>query len=90
MKNINIKRAFLATVVFAFGTLGAVTWSPGNGLSLSIESAQARVGRPGTPVSVAGVAQAPGTKFRWHAGATMVAGRAEEKESECTLTRSRQ
>jgi|EndMetStandDraft_2_1072991.scaffolds.fasta_scaffold248364_2 hypothetical protein len=57
MKNINIKRAFLATVVFAFGTLGAVTWSPGNGLSLSIESAQARVGRPGTPVSVAGVAR---------------------------------
>jgi hypothetical protein len=59
MKNINIKRAFLATAVFAFGTLGSVTWSPsnGNGLALSIESAQARVGRPLTPVSVAGVAR---------------------------------
>jgi hypothetical protein len=57
MKNINIKRAFLATVVFAFGTLGSVTWSPSSGLSLSIESAQARVGRPLTPVSVAGVAR---------------------------------
>jgi hypothetical protein len=57
MKNITIKRAFLATAVFAFGTLGSVTWSPGNGLSLSIESAEARVGRPLSPVSVAGVAR---------------------------------
>jgi hypothetical protein len=57
MKNITIKRAFLATAVFAFGTLGSVTWSPSNGLSLSTESAQARVGRPLTPVSVAGVAR---------------------------------
>jgi hypothetical protein len=57
MKKISIRRALLATAVFAFGTLGSVTWSPSNGLSLSIESAEARVGRPLTPVSVAGVAR---------------------------------
>jgi hypothetical protein len=34
-----------------------VAWSPGGSLSLSIESAEARVGRPLTPVSVAGVAR---------------------------------
>jgi hypothetical protein len=57
MKTINVKRAFLAAAVFAFGALGSVTWSPDNGLALSVESAQARVGRPLTPVSVAGVAR---------------------------------
>jgi hypothetical protein len=57
MKTISIKRAFLAAAVFALGTLGSVVWSPGSGLSLSIESAEARVGRPLTPVSVAGVAR---------------------------------
>jgi hypothetical protein len=57
MKTISVRRAFLAAAVFAFGTLGSVTWSPNNGLSLSVESAQARVGRPLTPVSVAGVAR---------------------------------
>lgn len=57
MKKISIKRAFLATAIFALGALGSVAWSPGGGLSLSIESAEARVGRPLTPVSVAGVAR---------------------------------
>jgi hypothetical protein len=37
--------------------IGSVQFSPDNGLSLSIQSAQARVGRPATPVSVAGVAR---------------------------------
>jgi len=57
MKIINVKRAVFAAAVFAFGTLGSVTWSPNSGLSLSAESAEARVGRPLTPVSVAGVAR---------------------------------
>jgi hypothetical protein len=57
MKTINVKRALLATAVFGFGTLGSVTWSPNGGLSLSVESVEARVGRPLTPVSVAGVAR---------------------------------
>jgi hypothetical protein len=57
MKKISIKRAFLATAIFALGTLGSVAWSPSGSLSLSLESAEARVGRPLTPVSVAGVAR---------------------------------
>jgi hypothetical protein len=57
MKKITIKRACLATAIVALGTLGSVSWSRSDGLSLSIESAEARVGRPGTPVSVAGVAR---------------------------------
>jgi hypothetical protein len=57
MRQISIKRVFLATAVFAFGVLGSAEWSPSDGLLLSIEGAQARVGRPLTPVSAAGVAR---------------------------------
>jgi hypothetical protein len=57
MRQISVKHAFLATTVLAYGALGSAGWSPSNGLRLSIESAEARVGRPGTPVSVAGVAR---------------------------------
>ena len=54
---IRIKQALLATATLAFGTLASINWSPSEGLSLGVESAQARVGRPLTPVSVAGVAR---------------------------------
>jgi hypothetical protein len=57
MRQISMKKAFLAAAVLAVGTLGSAEWSPGDGLVLSVESAQARVGRPLTPVSVAGVAR---------------------------------
>jgi hypothetical protein len=57
MRQVSIKRALLAAVVVACGTLGSAAWSPSGGLRVSIESAQARVGRPLTPVSVAGVAR---------------------------------
>jgi hypothetical protein len=43
--------AFVCTALLSFG------WSEQGGLSLSVESAQARIGRPLTPVSVAGVAR---------------------------------
>ena len=56
MKQIGLK-AMLAATVIVFGVSGSVDWSHDNGLSLSIEAAQARVGRPLTPVSVAGVAR---------------------------------
>jgi hypothetical protein len=45
----------IATAAFAFSAI--FTWSEQGGISLSIESAQARVGRPATPASVAGVAR---------------------------------
>jgi hypothetical protein len=43
--------ALVCVGMFSFG------WSEQSGVSLSVESAQARVGRPLTPVSVAGVAR---------------------------------
>ena len=57
MREISVKQALLATVTLAFGALASINWSPGGVLSVAVESAQARVGRPLTPVSVAGVAR---------------------------------
>jgi len=57
MKQVSIKRAFLVAAVVACGVSGSVGWSENDGLLLSVDSAQARVGRPLTPVSVAGVAR---------------------------------
>jgi hypothetical protein len=57
MRQISIKQAMLAMAVLAVAALLSLEWSPSSGLSLSIDSAQARVGRPLTPVSVAGVAR---------------------------------
>jgi hypothetical protein len=57
MKQISLKRAFLGAAVVAFGVSGSIDWSQSGAPSLSVESAQARVGRPLTPVSVAGVAR---------------------------------
>ena len=57
MKQISLKRALLVATVVACGISGSVGWSENEGVSLAGESAQARVGRPLTPVSVAGVAR---------------------------------
>jgi len=57
MRQIGLKRALLVTAVVACGVSGSVGWSENDGLLLSVDSAQARVGRPLTPVSVAGVAR---------------------------------
>ena len=57
MKRVGLKRAFLIAAVVVCGVFGSVDWSQNDGLSLFATSAQARVGRPGTPVSVAGVAR---------------------------------
>jgi hypothetical protein len=57
MRKIGIRQAVLAIAVFAVGWFASPAWLPGEGPSLAVESAQARVGRPLTPVSVAGVAR---------------------------------
>src|SRR3954462_7025985 len=57
MKQVSIKRAFLFAAVVACGVSGSVGWSDNDGLLLSVDNAHARVGRPLTPVSVAGVAR---------------------------------
>jgi hypothetical protein len=47
----------VAVSTVACATLLSVGWSEQRGVSLSVEEAQARVGRPLTPVSAAGVAR---------------------------------
>jgi hypothetical protein len=70
MKKIVIGQAALVIATLALGILASITWSPGSGPSVAIDSAQARVGRPLTPVSVAGVARR--TTRRAVAGAAVV------------------
>ena len=57
MKRVGLKQTFLIAAVVVCGVFGSVDWSQSQGLSLSASSALARVGRPGTPVSAAGVAR---------------------------------
>jgi hypothetical protein len=56
MKQVALK-SVLAAAAMVCAVSGSIGWSRDNGLSLSVESAQARVGRPLSPVSVAGVAR---------------------------------
>ena len=53
----NVKKLTLAGSALVTAALFSFGWSAQNGPSLSIEKAEARVGRPLTPVSVAGVAR---------------------------------
>jgi len=53
----HVTKFWLAGAVIACAAMGSVQWSEEDGLSFSVQSAQARVGRPATPVSVAGVAR---------------------------------
>jgi hypothetical protein len=57
MMQMNLRNAAIATSTFACAALLSFGWSEQRGISLSIESAQARIGRPWTPLSVAGVAR---------------------------------
>jgi hypothetical protein len=57
MRQLSLGKIAIATTTFACTALLSFGWSEQRGASLSIESAQARVGRPLTPVSVAGVAR---------------------------------
>jgi hypothetical protein len=52
-----LRKVAIAASAFACAAVLSFGWSEQGGVSLSIESAQARVGRPLTPVSVAGVAR---------------------------------
>ena len=53
----HVRKAALAASAFTCAALFSFGWSEQGGISLSVESAQARVGRPLTPMSVAGVAR---------------------------------
>jgi hypothetical protein len=52
-----LKRTAIATSTAACVALLSFSWSEQRGVSLGVESAQARVDRSSTPVSVAGVAR---------------------------------
>ena len=51
----NPGKAAIAVSTLACAAIVSFHWSKQDGISMSVESAQARVGRPLTPVSVAGV-----------------------------------
>jgi hypothetical protein len=52
-----LKRTAIATSTVACVALLSFSWSEQRGVSLGVESAQARIDRPLTPLSVAGVAR---------------------------------
>ena len=68
----SFKRIALATTAFGCAALFSFGWSEQRGVSLSIESAQARIGRPLTPVSVAGVARRTNRRAAYGYGAGAV------------------
>ena len=67
MKQMSLRTFAIATSAFACATLLSFSWSEQRGVSLSVESAQARVGRPLTPVSVAGVARRQNRRAAYNA-----------------------
>ena len=64
----HLKKATLAASAFAIAASFSLGWSEQGGISLSAPSAQARVGRPLTPVSVAGVARRQARRGAYGAG----------------------
>src|ERR1700731_4298303 len=57
MKQMSLTTVAIAASTFACAALLSFGWSEQRGVSLSVEKAAVRVGRPPTPVSVAGVAR---------------------------------
>ncbi len=53
----NVRMAAIAVPTIACAAIFSFQWSEHGGISMSVESAQARVGRPLMPMSVAGVAR---------------------------------
>jgi hypothetical protein len=74
MNQMSLRTFAIATSAFACATLLSFSWSEQRGVSLSVESAQARVGRPLTPVSVAGVARRQNRRAAYRYDAAGIAG----------------
>jgi hypothetical protein len=68
MKQKTLTTVAIAASTFACAALLSFGWSEQRGLSLSVEKAEARVGRPLTPVSVAGVARRQNRRAAYGAG----------------------
>jgi hypothetical protein len=69
-----VRRTALAASAFACAALFSFSWTGQGGISLSVESAQARVGRPLTPMSVAGVARRHNRRAGHYAAGAIGAG----------------
>jgi hypothetical protein len=74
MKQKSLTTVAIAASTFACAALLSFGWSEQGGVSLSVESAQARVGRPLTPVSVAGVARRQNRRAAYRYDAAGIAG----------------
>ena len=74
MTQTNLRNVAIATSTFACAVLLSFGWSAQRGISLSIESAQAQVGRPLAPLSVAGVARRHSWRAAYGVGAGLAAG----------------
>jgi hypothetical protein len=72
MTKIGLTKLAIAVSTFAGAALLSVGWSEQNGVSLSVENAQARIGRPLTPVSAAGVARRQNRRAAYGYGAGAV------------------
>jgi hypothetical protein len=72
MMRMNFGKLAIATSTAACAVLFSFSWSEQRGVSLSVESAQARVGRPLTPMSVAGVARRQHRRAAYGYGAGVV------------------
>lgn len=68
----HVRKAALAASAFTCAALFSLGWSEQGGISLSVESAQARIGRPLTPMSVAGVARRQNRRAAYGYGAGVV------------------
>ena len=76
MKQMSLSKVAIAASTFTFATLLSLGWCEQGGVSLSVGSAQARVGRPMTPISGAGVARRQVRRDAYGYGAGPVAGAA--------------
>jgi hypothetical protein len=74
MNQMSLRTFAIATSAFACATLLSFSWSEQRGVSLSVESTQARVGRPLTPVSGAGVARRQNRRAAYRYDAADISG----------------
>ena len=68
----HVRKAALTASAFTCAALFSFSWSQQEGISLSVDSAQARIGRPLTPMSVAGVARRQNRRAAYGYGAGVV------------------
>jgi hypothetical protein len=72
MKQTSLSKLAIGISTVACAALLSFSWSEQRGVSLTVESAQARIGRPLTPLSVAGVARRQYRRAGWGYGAGVV------------------